>query len=330
MYVRDDNSNSEYVEFNVNGSSYNTLNISTNRSAPSTDQWVNVTVNTESSYRGRTEFYVQYRSSSSSSWSTVSSSSYFTADSYLTNGYRFTSSDYGSHTFSSFIKFNRNGYFRLYVRDDNSNSEYVEFNVNGSSYNTLNISTNRSTPSTNQWVNITIETDSSYRDYVYFSLEYRDGSTRRSASTSYYEADNYFNRGYLFSSSDRGYITLNSFIRFNRTYLYRLYVEDRNGNSRYVEFDVGGNNGGGSNVDGFSTIELRKITNVSNIRNSVIAELKRNSYSLRNDSYWQRLSDTLYTNMRDVVNNRNSRTFAYYSDFLSAFNERYKYTARNA
>jgi hypothetical protein len=106
-----------------------------------------------------------------------------------------------------------------------------------------------------------------------------------------------------------------------------LYVEDDNRNSQYVEFDV---NGGGSNVNGFTSTELRKITNVSNIWNSVIAELKRTSYSLRNDSYWQRLSDTFYTNMRDVVDNRSNRTFAYYSDFLSAFNERYRYTARSA
>jgi hypothetical protein len=74
---------------------------------------------------------------------------------------------------------------------------------------------------------------------VYFSLEYKDGSTWRTASSSYYEADSYFNRGYSFSSSDYGERTFSSFIKFTRNYQYRLYVEDRNGNRNYVEFDVG-------------------------------------------------------------------------------------------
>jgi hypothetical protein len=219
------------------------------------------------------------------------------------------------------------------VRDNNGNEQSVQFNVDTGSSNNGNLSlrTSNSAPSTNQWVNLTITTDSSYRDYVYFSLEYKDGSTWRSASTSYYEADTYFNRGYQFTSSDYGQRTLNSFIRFNRNYLYRLYVEDRYGNKQYIEFDVGGNNSNSeSNVRGFTTTELRKITNVSRIWYDVVAELKRTSSKLRTDSYWQRLSDTLYTNMRDVVDNRSYRVFGYYSDFLSAFNEWYTYTARNA
>jgi hypothetical protein len=50
---------------------------------------------------------------------------------------------------------------------------------------------------------------------------------------------------------------------------------------------------------------------------------------LRNDSYWQRLSDTLYTNMIDVVNNRSNRVFYNYNDFLRAFNEWFRYTSNN-
>jgi hypothetical protein len=218
------------------------------------------------------------------------------------------------------------------VTDRNGNKDYVEFDTSGgSSYNTLRVSSNRTTPSTSQWVNLTVETDSSYRDYVYFSLQYKDGSTWRTAPTSYYEFDNYFTRGYQFTYSDYGQHTFSSFIRFNYNYLYRLYVEDRNGNKQYLEFDVGGNNNySESNVRGFTTTELRKVTNVSAIWNNVVAELKRTSYKLRTDTYWQRLSDTFYTNMREVVNDRSGRVFSYYSDFLSAFNEWYRYTSRNS
>ncbi|MDR2415162.1 MAG: hypothetical protein LBD75_00665, partial [Candidatus Peribacteria bacterium] len=150
------------------------------------------------------------------------------------------------------------------------------------------------------------------------------------SSSSYFSADSAFNNGYYFNSYDYGSHTFNSFLRFNRNGYFRLYVEDDNRNSNYVEFNVNVGGSNVSNVNGFTTTELRKVTNVSNIWNNVIAELKRISYSLRNDSYWQRLSDTFYTNMRDVVDNRSYRTFTYYSDFLSAFNERYRYTAKNA
>jgi hypothetical protein len=189
------------------------------------------------------------------------------------------------------------------------------------------VSSNRTSPSTNEWVNLTVRTNSSYQDYVYFSLEYRDGYTRRSASYSDYNADSYFNNGYRFTYSDYGERTFNSFIRFYRNAQYRLYVKDYNGNRNYVEFTVGG---GGSSVNGFTSSELRRISNVSNVWNTAMGELKRQSSRLRNDTYWQRLSDTLYNNMRDVVNNRSSRTFYSWRDFLDAFNEWFKYTSRNS
>jgi hypothetical protein len=165
---------------------------------------------------------------------------------------------------------------------------------------------------------------------VYFSLEYRDGYTRRTASSSDYNADSYFNNGYRFSYSDYGEKTFNSFIRFYRNAQYRLYVRDYSGNRNYVTFNVGGSSSGGSSINGFNSTEYRKVTNVSRIWNDVIAELKRQSSRLRNDTYWQRLSDTFYTNMRDVVNDARNRLFYNWSDFINAFNEWYQYTSRNS
>jgi hypothetical protein len=222
--VEDDDGNSKYASFNVDTSSTNNgdLSISTNRTSPTTSQYANITVETPSSYRGYVNFYVQYRSSTSSSWSKVSSSSYFTADSYLNNGYKFTSSDYGYHTFSSFIRFNRNGYYRLYVEDDNGNENYTTFNVGVSSSN-----------------------DS-------------------------------------------------------------------------------------SSINGFTTSELRRITDISKLWNSVIAELKRTSTKLKNDTYRQRLSDSLYSDMRDVVNDKSNRAFRDRDDFMSSFNDWLRYSIRNS
>ena len=339
LYAKDDNGNENYVEFNVDtssSSSNNNLRVTTNQSYPDTNQYVNATVEVNSSYRGRVDFSMQYRSSSSSSRSTVTSSSYYDASSYFNNGYQFTSSDYGYKTFSSFVRFNRTGYYRLYVRDNDGNENYVEFNVDTSSSsnnNNLRVTTNQSYPSTNQYVNVTVETSSSYRGRVEFSVQYRSSnSSSRSTvtSSSYYDAGSYFNNGYQFTSSDYGYRTFNSLVRFNRSGYYRLYVRDNNGNESYASFTVDTSGSSSSSIDGFSSTELRKITRVSEIWNSMMTELKRTSSKLRNDTYRQRLSDTFYNNMRDVVNDRYNRVFNNWRDFLDAFNEWYRYTSRNS
>jgi hypothetical protein len=252
----------------------------------------------------------------------------------LTNGYWFSSSDYGSRTFSDFISFKETGYYRLYARDDSGRESYVEFTVGGSYSNTFSVSTNRSSPSTNEYVNVTVKTNSSYTDYVYFSLEYYDGYSRRTASSSDYSVDNYFNNGYRFTYSDYGQRTFSSFIKFYRTGRYRLYVRDYNsGNRNYVEFNVGGTSSSDntpSNVNGFTVGELNKLTEIYNLRNSLIAQLQRQSRNLRNDSYWLRLSNTFYQNMQDVVNNRSNKEFYNRSRFLSAFLTRLDYTNKNA
>ena len=341
LYVKDDNRNEDYVQFSVDTSSSNyndDISISTNRPSPTTNQWVNVTVETDSSYRGRVEFSLQYRSSSSSSRSTVSSSTYFTASSEFNNGYRFTSSDYGEKTFNSFIRFNKSGYYRLYVKDDNRNEDYVQFDVDTSSSNNnddISISTNRPSPTTNQWVNVTVETDSSYRGRIEFSLQYRSSSSSSRStvsSSTYFTASSEFSNGYKFTSSDKGEKTFSSFMRFNKSGYYRLYVKDDNRNENYVQFNVGGtsNNNEESNVKGFTVKELDKVTKVHKIWRDVVSELRRGSNALKNDSYWTRLSDNFYDNMGDVINDRKNREFSDYRDFLDAFNVWFKYTSRYA
>jgi len=287
---------------------------------------------------------VQYRSSSSSSWSTVTSSSYFTADDEISDGYKFTSSDKGSVTFSSAIKFNRSGYYRLYVEDDDGNEDYVSFNVDTSSSSTsddISISSNRSSPSTSQWVNLTVETDSSYRGDIEFTIKYKDGSTwRTTTSSSYYETNdsydskyyNYIRNGYTMSSSDRGSVEFKNILRFKKNLTYRVYVEDKDGNEDYVQFNVGGsssNDDNDSDVDGFSTSELKKVKAVAKVWNDVVSQLKRQSIKLRNDTYWSTLSANFYTNMQDVVNDRSSRKFSDFDEFKDAFLVWLQYTSRN-
>ncbi|MBO4203937.1 hypothetical protein J5893_03880 [bacterium] len=339
VVAKDDSGRTAYAQFFVEEDSTTNsfLSLSASTTSPSLNTYVDVTVETDSTYRGGVDFSLEYRSSSSSSWKTISSSSSdISASTYLRNGYQFTSSDRGYKKFYDFLKFYEAGEYRLTAEDDTGRERSLTFYVK-ESRSTVNdyirITTNRSYPDVDQYVNITLETSSDYRGRVDFEVQYRSTSSSSwsklgTSSSSYFTADSYLRKGYQFTSSDRGYRSFSNFIRFAKSGSYRLYVKDSAGNQDYVQFDIQSTDSS-SSVNGFTNAELRKVTNLSKIWNSVIDQLKNKSYSLRTDSYWQRLSDSLYTNMRDVVSGNYYRVFKDYSDFLSAFNEWYTYTVRN-
>jgi hypothetical protein len=131
-----------------------------------------LTIETDDDYTGKINFSkVQYRSSSSDSWTTLS---YNTSSTYVSdyssdwsNGYyRMTSSDDGYVTLKNLVKFKKSGYYRIYVEDTDRNEAYVQVNVDvsgSSSYNDdLKVSASPSNPDTYEWVKLTIETDDDY------------------------------------------------------------------------------------------------------------------------------------------------------------------------
>jgi hypothetical protein len=61
----------------------------------------------------------------------------------------------------------------------------------------------------------------------------------------------------------------------------------------------------------------------------MISQLKRDYPSLKKDTYWAKLTDSFYNNIKDVVNDKKSRNFEDYDDYTKAFNSRYKYTMNN-
>jgi hypothetical protein len=77
-----------------------------------------------------------------------------------------SSSDDGYVSLKNLIKFRKSGYYRIYVEDTYGNESYVQVNVDTSSSSSssdkVNLSTNRKSPSTSQYVNLTIETSSRY------------------------------------------------------------------------------------------------------------------------------------------------------------------------
>jgi archaellum component FlaG (FlaF/FlaG flagellin family) len=266
IYVRDTDGNESYIQFSVgdtdSGSSYSDgdLKVSASPSNPDTYEWVKLTIETDDDYTGKINFpKVQYRSSSSDSWTTLS---YNTSSTYVSdyssdwsNGYyRMTSSDDGYVTLKNLVKFKKSGYYRIYVEDTDGNESYVQINVDVSSSSSsssnsdkVKLSTNRKSPSTSQYVNLTIETDSTrYTGKLTFSAKYRSSSSdswssiSRTSSSYFSDYSNEWDNGYYkMTSSDKGEVTIKDIVKFKKNGYYRIYVEDTSGNESYIQFTVG-------------------------------------------------------------------------------------------
>ena len=186
-----------------------------------------------------------------------------------------TSSDRGEVTLRNLVKFKKSGYYRIYMEDADGNESYVQINVDvsgsSSSSDKITLSTNRKSPSTSQYINLTIETQSRYTGKLSFTAKYRSSSSSSWTSISNLTSSSYFydyssdwSRGYYrMTSSDRGEITLKNLVTFNKKGYYRIYVEDSDGNESYIQFAVGKvDDRDDSDIDGFSRNELSKVKSV--------------------------------------------------------------------
>ena len=352
IYVEDTDGNESYIQFNVGeNSSYNDdLKVSVSPSSPDTYEWIKLTIETDDDYTGRINFSkFQYRSSSSSSWSDISRTSSTYVSDYSTAWsnwyYKMTSSDDGEAILKNLIKFKKSGYYRIYVEDTDGNESYVQINVDISSSwssDDIELSTNRKSPTTSQYVNLTIETDEDYTGKLSLSAKYRSSSSSSWAnisntSSTYFSdySDEWDDWYYKMKSSDDGEVTLKNLVKFRKNGYYRIYVEDTDGNESYIQLNVGDvdddddDDSSSSKVSGFSSSELSKINTVYKNWNSMIAEMQRKYPSLKKNTYWITISNNLYDDLKDVVNNKKVRDFEDYDDFQDAFDDWYNYTMRN-
>ena len=355
IYVRDTNWNESYIQFNINVSadSYNDeLKVTASPSNPDTYDWIKLTIETDDDYTGKINFSkLQYRAKSSDSWTTISNtiSTTYVADysnDWYNWYYKMTSSDDGYVALKNLVKFKKSGYYRIYVEDTDWNESYVQVNVDvsssssSSSSDEIELSTNRRSPSTSQYVNLTIETNSKYTGKLYLTAKYRKSSSNSRSSISntsstYFNgySDEWEDGYYKMKSSDKWEITLNSLVKFRKDGYYRVYVKDTDGNESYIQFEVGNvdddDDNEESSVTGFSVNELSKVKSIYKEWNSMIAQMQREYPSLKKDNFWIRLSDNFYNDMKDVINNKKVRDFDDYDDFQKAFDEWYKYTMQN-
>ena len=359
IYVEDTDGNEAYVQVNVDTSSSSSsssnndeIELSTNRKSPSTNQYVNLTIETDSKYTGKLTLSAKYRSSSSSSWSSVSntSSTYFSSysDEWDDGYYKMKSSDKGEITIDNLLKFKKSGYYRIYVKDTDGNEEYIEFNVDTSSSSSsssnsdeIELSTNRKTPSTSQYVNLTINMDRKYTGKLHLTAKYKSSSSSSwsnvsNTSSTYFSnySDEWEDGYYKMTSSDKGEVTLSNLVKFKKKGYYRIYVIDTDGNESYIQFNVGNlddddDDDDDSSVSWFTSSQLYKVKSTYKEWDNMIAQMERKYSSLKRDTYWQKLSDNFYADMKDVINNKKNRDFMDYEDFSNAFDEWYRYTMRN-
>ena len=354
IYVEDTDGNESYIQFNVDtASSYDNndeLKVTVSPSNPDTYEWINLTVKTDADYDARIKISkLQYKSSSSASWSTINnitSSTYISdyssawSDSY----HRIVTDEDGKATLKNIVKFKKSGYYRIYVEDTDGNESYVQINVDtysssSSSNNNdeIELSTNRESPSTNQYVNLTIETDNDYVGKLTLSAKYRKSSSDSwssisNTSSTYFSdySDEWDDGYYRMTSSDDGEVVLKNLVKFKKSGYYRIYVEDTDGNESYIQFSVGDiDDEEESSVDWFSVKELNTVKKVYKERNNMVWQMQRQYPSLKRDTYWIKLSENFYNDMKDVINNKRNRDFSDFDDFQEAFNDRYNYTMRN-
>lgn len=240
-----------YVYYTKNKSNYLTVNAS-NR-YPSTNEWINLNIGTDSNYTEKINFSkLQYRSSTSSSWSNIprTSTTYVSDYSYDWSAgyYRMTRSDYGYATINNLIKFKRSGYYRIYITDAYGNEAYVDINVdetneNWSTESDLSLSTSNNNPDKHEPISITLKTDN-YIGKLKLYAKYKDSSNSRvkisNTSTTYFsDYSNIWELWYYnMVSSDKWKKTLSDLVTFKKDWSYRIYAEDEKWYLNYIQINV--------------------------------------------------------------------------------------------
>ena len=305
------------------------LEISTDDKNPSVSEYVDLEIDTDEDYVWKVYLTAKYRSSTSSSWSTISntSSTYFSNRSTAwSNWYiSLTSSNNGHKELSNAFKFAKKGYYRITAKDEDWNTDYIDFNVDESSYSDdLELSTNDESPAASEYVDLTVEIDSSYRGKINFSAKYRSSTSSswtnitRTNSTYFINRSTTWNNWYLtMTSSDHGEKTVENIFKFAKKWYYRIVAEDEDWNSTYLDFNVWYSNT--SPLDWFTQKEFEMIERIYSVWPTLISKLKAEYPRLRNSSSWRNLSDELYANMWDVVHKKSNREFQDYDDFDTAF-----------
>lgn len=275
---------------------------------------------------------IEYRTSSSNTWYNASSSYASIND---------TTPNFSNGNATTRITFKYNYEYRIIVSDDDENIEDQKtFDVGNISANYINYDTtnfrvisNNYSPSINRAINLTFKamdgssSDTTYEGSVKFKIEYKASSndSRHTAPSSYYLIKSTYEDGYDFSSSDDGIAILNSFISFKKKYEYKIWAIDKDdANIKWsVIIDL---NAMDSNVNWFTEKQLTTVRSFYNARNDTISKVERQFPNLNNNTTRKTMSNTLYNNMKDIVDDKSNKLYNSFDAFRNGYADRLTYT----
>lgn len=308
--------------------------------SPSVDQWISLRVRRDGSYYSSQTVRFELEEYRDGYWRSAYSSDYDLDRS----SYTFYSSE-NSKSFSSFLKFRKDGEFRLTARLDNGETTTATFHVgrgrNNNTSSQIRVEkSGSSSVSAGSWVDLNLTAyqrysnskNENYNGELSVKVQKKDWYYWSTASSSDYDiSSSYVN----FYRSDYGRKYLTNFIRFRNNGQYKVIFTDRSDSSitDSIELSVGGsyydntwrqNN----NNYNYTNAEYDKLRAVYNIWQGVISTLKRDYPRLRNSSFWQSESDRFYNNMRAVINGERNPTFDSWNRFYQGFMDWFSLTLR--
>ena len=225
---------------------------------------------------------------------------------------------------------------------DFDNEERVDDNLSSNSnsngdLDNFYLTTDDTTPSTSQYIDLTVEArDSSddtvtdYTDSINFKVYYRSSSSSSwtpTTSSTYYTMSSSYSNGYDFTSSNNGIKTFTNLIKFNKNnYDYKVRVYDENDTSIYKEITYYVGSSSNSNVDGFTSSELNTVQGIYDARDNLIGDLENQYSRLRNSTRRQTMWDELKVAMQEIIDDDTNKTYDNFDDFYAAWLDRYRYT----
>lgn len=331
----------EFTVWNGNNNRSNWVAIDDiNTTSPSVDQWISLRVRRDGSYYSSQTVRFEVEEYRDGYWRSAYSSDYDLDRS----SYTFYSSE-NSKSFSSFLKFRKDGEFRLTARLDNGETTTATFHVgrgrNNNTSSQLRVEkSGSSSVSVGSWVDLNLTVyqrysnskNENYNGDLSVKVQKKDWYYWSTASSSDYDiSSSYVN----FYRSDYGRKYLTNFIRFRNNGQYKVIFTDRSDSSitDSIELSVGGsyydNTWRQNNTNyNYTNAEYDKLRAVYNIWQGVISTLKRDYPRLRNSSFWQSESDRFYNNMRAVINGERNPTFDSWNRFYQGFMDWFSLTLR--
>ena len=349
---KDEDGNSQTVKITV-GTTDSNLEVSADNLTPKVKEKLTLTFKDDKNvYVYFTGYYKEKQKDKWTKISSNTSSTYFSD--YSTEwkrGYYKTTTN-SEKEVEDFFAFAKEGYYKITFEDENDNeaddlifsvgdvSKYDEDKEDEEDWLTLKASTK--SPKVNQYIDIDVQAkDEDYAGIVRISVRYKekksdDYSTIRITNSSYFDGDESkwdYNKWKAWSfnilSSNKGKEELEKLVKFKKEGYYEVTFTDKNYNSSTIVFNVwvsgsvsyDDDDDEESDVSGFTKKQLSTVKKIKTVWKAVVAEVKSESNSLKNDSYWKYLSDNIYDWLNDVINDKKNRDYDNFRDVRKAILE---------